>query len=132
MGAFTDLPRWVTVGENKRAGFVWRDLATDLWHAHCAKGRLAFGAVEEAERAIARWPAAAPQPQQKPRVKPLDHSRRSDLRSGFIVRDGKGRELGGAIGRPGGSSTASPLARTSAGSPTRRWPRRRSGKPPSA
>jgi hypothetical protein len=103
MGAFTGLPRWIAVGKNKRAGFVWRDSATGLWHAHCAKGRLAFGTVEEAERAITRWPAEPPQPpQQKPRVKPLDHSRLSDLRSGFIVRDGNGRELGGAIGRPDG------------------------------
>ncbi len=96
----TSEPRWITVGKNRRAGYVW--LAADgLWHVQCGHGHLTFGAETEAEQAVAQWPAKPPPRERKPKAKPLsDVLTASD--AGFVVHDDAGRELGGAIPHNGG------------------------------
>lgn len=100
--ACDELPHWVAHKRNGRAGCAWRDLKTGLWHVQCAKGHLTFDSAAEAEQAVAKWPASPPPRQRKARILPLSSDGLTVREAGFVVRDEKGREVGGAIGRPGG------------------------------
>jgi hypothetical protein len=99
--AFDELPRRITGGAGRTIGLIWRDSKTGNWRVICGSGSHTFTTAWEAEKEATAHPAKPPPKraasQKAPESVPLTASA-----SGFLVRDERGREVGGAIGRPGG------------------------------
>jgi hypothetical protein len=99
--AFDEMPRRITGGAGRTIGIIWRDSKTGLWRALCGSGSHTFETAWECEREAAAHPAKPPLKRAASRKGP-EGVPLTDAASGFLVRDERGREIGGAIGRSGG------------------------------
>jgi hypothetical protein len=99
--AFDELPRRITGTAGRTIGIIWRCPKTGNWRVICGSGSHSFETAWEAEKEASTHPAKPP-PKRAASRKGPESVPLTEQASGFLIRDERGREVGGAIGRPGG------------------------------